>query len=287
MTDVLSSNDSTLRRPAKPGRRSMAGRSGWWLEEGRSERWLLLDRALIASAALVLWQVGVLAGVLNERFIPAPTEIVVAIGELARIGGVRSALVEAMWMVLIAFAIAGVVGTFAGAAIGLSKTLYRMLQPAVMMLFSTPKLIFLPLFVVVFGVQSTAKVAYGATSGVFPVIVTVVSGVRAVDPRLLASAKSMGATRWQSIVRISIPGALPAVFVGLWHGVKHALLGVLIMELFVSQQGIGFYIRSYTSGFRPDRVFALILVISIFAIGISQLVRFVERRVSGWRELEV
>lgn len=265
----------------------MAGRADWWLESGRSERWLPLDRLVITLATLGLWQVGVLTGVLNERFIPAPTEIVVAIGEIAQIGEVRMALLQAMWMFTIAFTIAGVAGTLVGAAIGLSKTLYRILHPIVMMLFSTPKLIFLPLFVVVFGVQFGAKVAYGTTSGIFPVIVTVVAGVRAVDNRLLDSAWSMGASRWQSIVHVSIPAALPAVFVGLWHGIKHALLGVLIMELFVSQQGIGFFVRSYTSGFQPDRVFALIFIVSIFAIGVSQLVRFVEHRVSGWRELEV
>lgn len=275
-----------MRRPAKAGRR-MAGRAGWWLEPGRSERWLVLDRALITLAALALWQLGVVLGVLNERFIPAPTEIVVGFWDVVQIGGVRSALVQAMWMFLIATSIAAVAGTLVGAAIGLSSTLHRVLHPAVMMLFSTPKLIFLPLFVVVFGVQSGAKVAYGATSGFFPVVVTVVAGVRAVDKRLLDSAWSMGASRWQSILFVSIPGALPAVFVGLWHGIKHALLGVLIMELFVSQRGIGFYIRSYTSGFQPERVFALIFVISIFAIGVSQLVRFVERRASGWRDLEV
>ena len=275
-----------MRRPARSGRR-MAGRSAWWLDEGRSERWLTLDRLLITFTALALWEIGVVTGVLNDRFIPAPTEIVVAIGEIAQIGEVRSALLQAMWMFTIAFTIAGVAGTLIGAAIGLSNTLYRVFHPVVMMLFSTPKLIFLPLFVVAFGVQFNAKVAYGTTSGIFPVIVTVVAGARAVDSRLVDSAWSMGASRWQSIIHVSIPGALPAVFVGLWHGIKHALLGVLIMELFVSQQGIGFFIRSYTSGFQPDRVFALIFIVSIFAISVSQLVRFVEHRVSGWRELEV
>lgn len=275
-----------MRRPARSGRR-MAGRSAWWLDEGRSERWLTLDRLLITFTALALWEIGVVTGVLNDRFIPAPTEIVVAIGEIAQIGEVRSALLQAMWMFTIAFTIAGVAGTLIGAAIGLSNALYRVFHPVVMMLFSTPKLIFLPLFVVAFGVQFNAKVAYGTTSGIFPVIVTVVAGARAVDSRLVDSAWSMGASRWQSIIHVSIPGALPAVFVGLWHGIKHALLGVLIMELFVSQQGIGFFIRSYTSGFQPDRVFALIFIVSIFAISVSQLVRFVEHRVSGWRELEV
>lgn len=288
MAEVLSSHsDSTLRRPTPVGRRSTAGRSSWWLEDGRSERWLQVDRLLITVGLLVLWQIGVMTGLLNDRFIPAPTTVVVSMWEVLQIEGVRRALIQASWMFTVAFTIAATVGTLVGAAIGLSNTLYRVLHPAVMMLFSTPNLVFLPLFVVVFGVGFSAKVAYGATSGVFPVIVTVVAGVRAVDQKLLDSAHSMGASRWQSILRVSIPGALPAVFVGLWHGIKHALLGVLIMELFVSQQGIGFYIRSYTSTFQPGRVFALIFIVSLFAICVSQLVRIVERRVSGWRELEV
>lgn len=265
----------------------MAGRANWWLEDGRADRWLPFDRLLLVLVGLAAWQLAVHVGWLNERFVPPPSDVVVALWDLLQLGEIRSALVQAMVMVLVAFAIAGVAGTLLGAAIGLSKTMHRVLYPAVMMLFSTPKLVFLPLFVVVFGIQESSKIAYGATSGVFPVIVTVVAGVRAVDAKFLAAASSMGAGRWQTIVRVSIPAALPAVFVGLWHGVKHALLGVLIMELFASQQGIGFYIRSYTSGFQPDRVFALILLISLFAIGISQLVHLAERKVSGWRDLEV
>jgi ABC-type nitrate/sulfonate/bicarbonate transport system permease component len=265
----------------------MAGRADWWLEEGRSERWLVADRALITMGILLLWQIAVAVGVLNERFIPAPTKVVGAMWELAQLPEIRSALLQAMWMVAVAFSLAAVLGILLGAAIGLSNLLYRVMNPVVMMLFSTPKLIFLPLFVVVFGVQFNAKVAYGVTSGVFPIIVTVIAGVRAVEKRLLISAESMGASRWQTISMVLIPGSLPSVFVGLWHGIKHSLLGVLIMELFASQRGVGFFIRSYTSGFKPERVFALIFFITIFAIAIGQLVRFAELRVSHRRKTEV
>ena len=72
MTDVVPVDDKAMRRSAKTGRR-MAGRAGWWLEPGRSERWLVFDRAMITLGALALWQLGVVTGVLNERFIPAPT----------------------------------------------------------------------------------------------------------------------------------------------------------------------------------------------------------------------
>lgn len=261
--------------------------AAWWHHQGRSERWLPFDRALATVGFLALWQLAVALELLNPRLIPSPTSIAVASWELAQLPEIQQAMLAAGIHVGIAFTIAATVGVLVGAAIGLSTLLYRVFHPSVMMLFATPKLIFLPLFVLVFGIGDTSRVAYGAVSGVLPVIVTVVAGVRSVEKKLLDAALSMGARRRHSILYVSIPAALPSVFVALWYGIKHALMGVLIMELFISRMGIGFYIRSYTTGFRPDRAFALIIAISLFAILVSQVVKAAEVRASSWRKVEL
>ena len=232
---------------------------------------------------LVAWELTVRTGLISSTFAAAPSEVAVAMVDLAGDGDVRNAFLGAIGMFLLSFAIAAAAGVLAGAAMGLSKVVHRTFHPVVLGLFSTPKMIFIPIFILVAGFGVVSKVSYGAVSGFFPVAVTVTAGVRMVDKRLLLAARSMGASRWQALRGVVIPGSLPAVMAALWYGMKHSLLGVLIMELFASQAGIGHYIGLYTSSFRPDRVFALVLGLALFAILLGSLWRWQEKRLSRWR----
>jgi ABC-type nitrate/sulfonate/bicarbonate transport system permease component len=115
-------------------------------------------------------------------------------------------------------------------------------------------------------------------------MVTVTGGVRTIDTQLLVATRSMGASRWQMLVRVIVPGALPSMIAAMWFGLKQALGGVLLAELFISGgQGIGYWITQYTSLFQPENVYALILGLSLIAILLGTGWRWVENRVSGWR----
>jgi ABC-type nitrate/sulfonate/bicarbonate transport system permease component len=229
------------------------------------------------------WELTVQAGWISKTFAAAPTQVAVAVVELAGLPEVRSAFLAALAMFLVAFAIAAVAGVLAGAALGLSQIAHRIFHPIVLGLFSTPKMIFIPIFILIAGFGVESKIAYGAVSGFFPIAVTVTAGVRMVDRRLLLALRSLGASRWQSLRTVILPASLPAVIAALWYGMKHSLLGVLIMELFASQGGIGHYISQYTSTFRPDRVYALVFSMALFAILLGSFWRWQEKRFSRWR----
>lgn len=237
----------------------------------------------VLAVWLLVWELMVRAELLSPLFAAAPTEVAAAAVELATMPQVRTAFVGAIGMFLVAFAIAGTAGVLAGAAMGLSRVTHRVFHPAVLGLFSTPKMIFIPIFILLAGFSEVSKISYGAVSGFFPVAVTVTAGVRMIDRRLLLALRSMGASRWQSLRTVIVPGSLPAVLTGLWYGMKHALLGVLIMELFASQRGIGHYIGLYSSTLRPDRVYALVFGMALFAILLGSLWRRQEARLSRWR----
>lgn len=249
----------------------------------------LRNRGTVAGVAAVLvvwlvgWEIAVRAELLSPLFAAAPTQVAAAAAEIATMPEVRSAFIGAIGMFLVAFAIAGAAGVLAGAAMGLSRVAHRVFHPVVVGLFSTPKMIFIPIFILLAGFTEVSKISYGAVSGFFPVAVTVTAGVRMIDKRLLLAARSMGASRWQTLRTVIIPGSLPAVMTGLWYGMKHSLLGVLIMELFASQRGIGHYIGLYSANLRPDRVYALIFGMALFAILLGSLWRWQEGRLSRWR----
>jgi NitT/TauT family transport system permease protein len=250
-----------------------------------TSRRVVRDRLLIVAAALLLWEVTFAVGAVSGTIAASPSAIGASMVELASLPEVRRAFAETVWMFLIAFALAGAGGVLVGAVLGLSRWAYRVFNPVVMMLFSTPKMIFIPLVILVFGIGFVSKVAYATISAIFPVIVAVAAGVRLVDQRLLTAANSLGASRWQIVRHVTVPGAVPAVFAGLWYGIKHALLGVLVMELFVSQRGIGYLIKSYSSGLRTDRVFALITALALVAIALGMFWKRIEDHLSRWRTM--
>ncbi len=238
---------------------------------------------LVILAGLVAWQAIVGFGVVDDRYVASPTQIVHAAYELAQEPRPRLAVLGAIGMFLAAFAVAAVIGVLAGAAMGLSRIVHRVFHPFVLGLFSTPKMIFIPIFILVVGLGATSKISYAAVSAFFPVAVTVTAGVRTVDKRLLLAAESMGASWFQRLRSVIIPASLPSVMTALWFGMKHALLGVLIMELVASQQGIGFFIARYSAASQTPRVYALILTMALFAILLGSLWRWQERRMSRWR----
>ena len=244
---------------------------------------ILIIRTVLLVAIVVLWEAVLRVGLISPFFLAAPSEIIMAGAELVGIPEIRSAFMQTLAMVVISFAIAAVAGILLGAWLGLSNWAYRAFHPMVSLAMSTPKLIFLPLMLVAFGIGFSSKVAYGVLSAIFFITINVTAGVRMVDPLWLRAIRSMGASRRDQLRLVIVPGSLPAIAVGLWYGIKHALLGVLIAELFISVRGLGFHIKSYTASFQADRVYALVVALSALAVALGWMWKRIDDRLSRWR----
>ncbi|MBI4012733.1 MAG: ABC transporter permease subunit [Candidatus Rokubacteria bacterium] len=255
--------------------------SGW--PSKRSAEAADRHRPWLIVGGLALWELVVRLGWVNPLFAASPSAVAVSAVHLLAMPEIRAALLDAVTMMLAAFGIAAAAGIALGTGLGLSRSAYRVLHPPLVVFFSVPKMIFLPLVVLIFGIGFEAKVAYGVLSAISPVVVNVTAGVRMVDRRLVLAARAMGATPLQLFRHVVVPGSVPMVGAGLWYGIKHALLGVLIGELFVSQRGVGYWITLYTAGFKTDRVLALVLALAAVAIGLGTVWRHVEDRLGRWR----
>src|SRR5205814_6338878 len=122
-----------------------------------------------------------------------PSRIVASLGDLFNTRGVPAALQITAWELAVAFAISVVVGLIVGLAVGLHRFSHKSLMPIILLLYGTPQITILPLFILYFGIGPACKIAFGVTHGIFPIIVTVVAGVQNIKPILLRSATSMGA----------------------------------------------------------------------------------------------
>jgi ABC-type nitrate/sulfonate/bicarbonate transport system permease component len=166
--------------------------------------------------------------------------------------------------------------------VGLQGFTKSAILPIILLLYATPQATILPLFVLSFGIGPAAKIAFGFSHGIFPVIVTTVAGVQNLRPHLLTAARSMGASRVQVFTSIVFPHMIPSFFTGMRLGMTAVLLGVLLAELYVSTAGIGFYTRLFAESFAPPDLFALIAVLATIAVTLNELCRTMERRFSRW-----
>jgi len=176
-----------------------------------------------------------------------------------------------------------VIGLAIGLAVGLQRFTFRSFMPIILLLYGTPQITILPLFVLSFGIGPASKIAFGVSHGIFPIIVTVVAGVQNIKPVLLTSARSMGASRWQIFRWVIFPHMIPRFFTGMRLGMTGVLLGVLLAELYVSTAGIGYFTTLFTQSFNPTKLLGLISVLAAMAIALNEIVRRAELHYGRWR----
>jgi NitT/TauT family transport system permease protein len=238
-------------------------------------------RLFVIAVLLLTWEI---AGRLGSDLFISPFSKVLSSGSaIFRDPAVIAALQTTAWELCVAFAASVVIGLVLGMLVSASGFTYQTFYPLVLLIYAIPQITVLPLFVLYFGSGPASKVAFGISHGLFPIAISVVSGVQGIRPVLLDSARSMGASRWKVFQRITFPWLVPSLFTGMRLGLTATLLGVLLGELYVSAGGIGHFTRQFSETFQPDKLFALISALALFAIAINETMRQIERRFSSWR----
>ena len=219
----------------------------------------------------------------DQLFFRSFSEVVLASKTLILEETTRRAIIVTLWELVIAFALAMLFGIVIGLIVAANKLTYRTFYPILLLTYAIPQITVLPLFVLYFGPGPASKVAFGFSHGIYPIMLNVIGGVQGISPLLLRSARSMGASRWQTFKWISFPHMVPSLFTGMRLGMTATLLGVLLGELYVTAGGVGFFTRQFTETLQPDRLYALIGILAILAIVINKSIRRAELRFSSWR----
>ena len=241
-------------------------------------------RWITIVALVLLWEVCArLFG--DPSFVAPPSKVVVAL--IPTVFGdpkLTSALGMTFFELVAAFFLSIVVGAVVGVAIGATNLARRSFFPFVLLLYGLPQVALLPLCILMFGLGPPSRIAFGFTHGVLPIIVTTVSGMRAVSPLLLASARSMGASKGQILRHILFPTMLASVFTGLRLAMSLTLLGVILAELYVSSNGIGSFTQIFAETFKPAQLYSLVVVLAVMAVVVNELVGLVETHFSRWKQ---
>ncbi|MGE4166787.1 MAG: ABC transporter permease, partial [Xanthobacteraceae bacterium] len=136
----------------------------------------------------------------------------------------------------------------------------------------TPKIIFFPIMIMWFGVGPGSKVALGTLSCFFPVALSVAAGMRLIDKVLIRVGRSFRANTWQMVTKIYLPAMRQPIMNGVRLGFGVALIGTLLAETKLSNKGIGFLIIQAYSIFDMPRMYAMLIVLFVLAIGVNALI---------------
>jgi sulfonate transport system permease protein len=242
------------------------------------------SRAAVSALSVALfvaaWEIAPRFGVVDPFFTSQPSRVALACVDVVRDGRLARDAAVSLSEFGVGFVLALAVGLPLGLMLGAFPILRDLIDPPVMAVYATPQLALLPIFVLWLGIGMESKIAVVFLGAVIPIIVNSMAGVRQVDRALVVAARSFCATRRDVFAKVILPASLPAVMIGVRLGSSRAVLGVVVAEMYVSQEGIGNQIMRLGSAFRVDRLLVYVLLVSIFGLSMTTLARKMEERVA-------
>jgi NitT/TauT family transport system permease protein len=244
---------------------------------------IILTRLALLALVLAAWELLPRHGVINPLLLPPLGDVLAMLGDLLGQPRVHDAIAVTAAEVLVAFLIAVPLGATIGVLIAENEYACDIFKPILFYVFSVPKSIFLPMFILVFGIGFQQKVAYAAFTTTFVVLMSATAAVESVKAEHVLVARSYGATRGQILWRVYVPSMMPILLETLRIAMIFNFTGVMIAEMYASRTGIGHLIASWGENFQMRQLFAGVILLATMAILFNEAVRFLEGRCSTWR----
>ena len=244
---------------------------------------LIIFRLTLLAAVLLLWEALPRLGFVNAMLLPPLSDVLAALVHILGRGDVHTSLGVTAAEVVVAFAIAVPLGAALGILAAENAYFGDIFKPMLFYVFSIPKSIFLPMFILVFGIGFPQKVAYAAFSTIFIVIMSASAAVESVKAEHLLVARSYGATQAQILRRVYIPSMLPILLEALRISMIFNFTGVMIAEMYASRIGIGRLIADWGENFEMAKLLAGVILLAAAAMLFNEAVRSLEARCSTWR----
>jgi ABC-type nitrate/sulfonate/bicarbonate transport system permease component len=250
-------------------------------EASRQARSRLLSRGVQAGFVLVLlaaWFLGTTFGHISPILLPNPVNVFDELMDVLRTREFIDDLQVTLGEVAVAFLISATTGVALGYLISRSQYAIRVFEPLFAGIYAVPIILFLPLYVLFFGLGPASKIALGVTTSFLPIVLNTIAGFGYVDRIFILSARSMGASEFQLFRWVLLPAALPVILTGLRIGFTVALLSILGSETIASLAGLGHRIAHLAEGMDIARMFAYIAFVVAIAALLNTVVSTLESR---------
>ncbi|MEW6154621.1 MAG: ABC transporter permease [Actinomycetota bacterium] len=227
------------------------------------------------AAALAVWQV---AGDPSSPYFPTPSQWLAGLADLGRSGALVPAAGETLVTFGTGLAVAAVLGTALGVAVGTSKAADRALGPTFEFLRAIPPAAVVPIAALLLGFDQQMKVAVVTFAAVWSVLLNTRAGIRGIDPVLVDTARSLHLSRLDTARKVLLPALAPWIFVGVRVAAPVALVITLLVEILTRVGGIGALMAVAQRSYLAGQVYGLILMAGLFSLAVSGLVSALEAR---------
>jgi putative hydroxymethylpyrimidine transport system permease protein len=240
----------------------------------------MIGAVIVILLLLGAWEAYVELGGIDPLVLPAPHDVA------STLWTERASLVHDLGVtageVALGILVAVVAGLVCAVAIHLSTTLRRALYPLLVASQTVPIVVIAPLLVVWLGFGLGPKLAIVGLVCFFPVTVTTLDALAAVDPALLKLMRTFGASRWQAFVRVEAPSALPGLLSGARIAVVVAVIAAVLAEDTGASSGLGYVVRTAGGQLDAPRAYAAVVLLSALAIGLWAALAALERTLIPW-----
>ncbi len=239
---------------------------------------------LFVLSVIAVWQIIVVVGRYPSFILPTPREVwdelLSMLPTISFWNNVAATLVAVLGGLLIGASLAIVLGYF----IAKSTVVNSLVSPLVVASQAIPIVAIAPLLAIWFGYGITPKIVTSMLIVFFPILVSVVAGIRSVEPNLRDLMRSLQANGWQTFTKLEVPSALPMVLSGLKVGATLAVIGAIVGEFVNSDRGLGFLIKQGNGEYNTARTFAALIALVVMALLMYGSVALLERKWLAWRK---
>lgn len=240
--------------------------------------------ALSLGILLVVWDLAARFLVTNRLILVPPHQVLHALFIDARSGELWTNSAATLTEIAVSFPVAVAIGVLVGVILSANRLLAQIAEPLLTAFYSVPMVALAPLFIAWLGLGFASKFAIILLVAVFPVIITTEVGLRSTDKVFLDAARSFNATPLQIFTTVQFPFALPYIIGGVRVAFARALVGAVVAEFFGAFAGYGFAILAAGQNFNTARLLAYVVLLAILGMVGSILLRWLERRMTPWRE---
>ncbi|MDS1660422.1 aliphatic sulfonate ABC transporter permease SsuC [Escherichia coli] len=228
------------------------------------KKWLLRVAPWFLPVGIVaVWQLASSVGWLSTRILPSPEGVVTAFWTLSASGELWQHLAISSRRALIGFSIGGSLGLILGLISGLSRWGERLLDTSIQMLHNVPHLALIPLVILWFGIDESAKIFLVALGTLFPIYINTWHGIRNIDRGLVEMARSYGLSGIPLFIHVILPGALPSIMVGVRFALGLMWLTLIVAETISANSGIGYLAMNAREFLQTDVVVVAIILYAL------------------------
>jgi ABC-type nitrate/sulfonate/bicarbonate transport system permease component len=256
-----------------------------FLDRDTTRRLLLRAACFLAPAFLIFaWELLTRGGAISDFMLPPPSTVVGRIMDDIASGDFVRNTALTLYRTLTGFAIAALAGVALGLAMAGNRFAHWFFDPIVSIGFPMPKIAFLPVFILWFGLYDGSKITIIAVNAVFPVITATLAGLQGVERQLIWSARSLGASARRTQWEIVVPAALPQILTGLQVALPTAMIVAIISEMMMGGYGLGASMMEQSRLLDSAGVFAGIVEIAVVGHCLIAAVSWLRRRLLVWHQ---